>query len=133
MRRAIPYPCSGPRTSSVFRTINANVPCRTSAFCFITDSVLYASPQTFSFVSQRLSQSDVLVPHRKIAILPLGKQQVASPPPRLGLRGLVSPLTLFVAFSRRARAIYLLNELRWVFSNLWRWLRCQPFTSYCDA
>src|SRR6266481_2709935 len=35
MRRAIPYPCSGPRTSRVLRTINASVPWRTSVFCFI--------------------------------------------------------------------------------------------------
>src|SRR6266851_6068422 len=31
MRRAIPYPCSGPRACSVFSTIKASVPCQTSA------------------------------------------------------------------------------------------------------
>src|SRR4051812_18098224 len=32
MRRAMPYPCSGPSASSVFSTISARVPCHTS-FC----------------------------------------------------------------------------------------------------
>src|SRR5580704_1591036 len=35
MRRAIPYPFSYPSTSIVFKTINANVPCGTSVFCFM--------------------------------------------------------------------------------------------------
>src|SRR3954463_14344632 len=30
MRRAIPYPCSGPSASSVFRTIKSSVPCNRS-------------------------------------------------------------------------------------------------------
>ena len=32
MRQAIPYPCRGPRTSRVFSTIRAGVPCLTSNF-----------------------------------------------------------------------------------------------------
>src|SRR5918999_6116215 len=32
MRFAIPYPCCGPRTSSVRSTISASVPCQTSRF-----------------------------------------------------------------------------------------------------
>src|SRR5688572_33439461 len=32
MRRAMPYPCRGPRTSSVLRIISASVPCFTSSF-----------------------------------------------------------------------------------------------------
>src|SRR5437870_1374246 len=32
MRRAIPYPCSGPSACSVFSTIKASVPCQTSFF-----------------------------------------------------------------------------------------------------
>src|SRR5262245_37589346 len=35
MRRAMPYPCSGPRTESVFKIINASVPCHTSILSFI--------------------------------------------------------------------------------------------------
>src|SRR5260221_12377777 len=35
MRRARPYPCNGPSTSRVFRTINARVPCRTFVSFFI--------------------------------------------------------------------------------------------------
>src|SRR5579864_5489322 len=31
MRRAMPYPCSGPIACSVFSTISAKVPCHTSA------------------------------------------------------------------------------------------------------
>src|SRR5687767_13715149 len=31
----MPYPCKGPRVSSVFRTISASVPCQTSAFLSI--------------------------------------------------------------------------------------------------
>src|SRR5437016_719215 len=32
MRRAMPYPCSGPSALSVFKTIRASVPCQTSLF-----------------------------------------------------------------------------------------------------
>src|SRR5262245_9649016 len=55
MRRAIPYPCRGPRTSRVFSTISASVPCRTSV----------------SFIER----TSLWVSHRKHAIRPLGKQQ----------------------------------------------------------
>src|SRR5215211_8907147 len=33
MRRAMPYPCSGPSVSSVLSTISASVPCHTSVLC----------------------------------------------------------------------------------------------------
>src|SRR3954447_4447997 len=35
MRRATPYPCSGPSVSSVLRIISASVPCQTSAFALL--------------------------------------------------------------------------------------------------
>src|SRR4029077_13205154 len=38
MRRAMPYPCMGPRVSRVFSTINASVPCHTSLFFCIWES-----------------------------------------------------------------------------------------------
>src|SRR5579885_696387 len=60
IRRAIPYPCKGPRTSRVLRTISAKVPCCTSGFCFID-----VSPLGFP---------------KEDGIIPLGKQQGIADP-----------------------------------------------------
>src|SRR6266850_935754 len=52
MRRAMPYPCNGPSACKVLRTINANVPCQTSAL----------SPMVFSPAPMGCPYLDATVP-----------------------------------------------------------------------
>src|SRR6476660_5953018 len=58
MRRTIPKPCSGPRTSSVLRIIRASVPGCTSSF------LVMASPMGFPYdatTGQKVAQGRVSV------------------------------------------------------------------------
>src|SRR5690348_17139478 len=57
MRRAMPQPWSGPSTSSVFRTMSARVPCRTSV-SFMLFGIPKGSMPPFLWESNRTRRHD---------------------------------------------------------------------------